>query len=112
MERILPNSFIELLAGLLLLAALLVALVSLVKKDKKQVTKMAAILFVTSLCLFSENGWIYFVGVLIIVTTIVELDFFQNIASGIDRLRGDKGAIEKNKEAQEKVDSSPTEHIT
>jgi predicted benzoate:H+ symporter BenE len=113
MERIIPNSFTELLAGLLLLAALLVALISLIKKEKKQVTKMAAILFVASLCLFSDNGWIYFAGVFIIVTTVTELDFLQNIAAAI---RGDKNLFKKKEETkeeiQEKVTSNPTEHLS
>ncbi len=108
MDRIIPNSFTELLAGLLLLAALLVALISLIKKDKKQVTKMSAILFVASLCLFSDNGWIYFAGVFIIVTTITELDFLQNIAAVI---QGNKNYFKKNEDEKEESNSTPTEHI-
>ncbi len=78
-ERILPGSFIELLAGILLLAALVFALVSLMTENKRPITRLSAILFVSSLCLFSDNGWIYFVGVFIIATAIIDLDFIQNV---------------------------------
>ncbi len=78
-ERILPGSFIELLAGILLLAALVFTLASLFKENKRPITRLAAILFVSSLCLFSDNGWIYFVGVFIIATAIIDLDFIQNV---------------------------------
>lgn len=78
MERILPGSFIEMLGGILLLAALIAALVSLFRRDKKAATRIAAILFIACLCLFSGNGWIYFIGVLIISTAIVDLEFLQN----------------------------------
>ncbi len=98
MDKILPNSFIELIAGVLMLAALLVALISLIRKDRKAVNKMAAILFVASLCLFSGNGWIYFVGVSIIAIAVTELDFLQNI---IATIRGDKEHFEREKAVQE-----------
>jgi len=78
LDRILPGSFIEMLAGILLIAALVFALISLFKGNKKPVTRLAAILFVASLCLFSDNGWIYFIGVLLISSAIVDLDFLQN----------------------------------
>ena len=98
MERILPDSFIELIAGILMLAALLVALISLLRKDRKAITKMAAILFVASLCLFSANGWIYFVGVSIIAIAVTELDFLRNI---IATIRGDTEHFERKKVVQE-----------
>lgn len=97
MEQILPDSFTELLAGVLMIAALLVALISLLKTDKKAITKMFAILFVASLCLFSGNGWIYFVGVSIIAVAVTELDFLQNI---IATIRGDKQRFEQKKAVQ------------
>ncbi len=80
-ERILPGSFIELLAGILLLAALIFTLASLFKENKRPITRLAGILFVSSLCLFSDNGWIYFVGVFIIATAIIDLDFIQNVVA-------------------------------
>ena len=109
MQQILPDSFTELLAGVLMLAALLVAMISLLKKDKKAITKMAAILFIASLCLFSDNGWIYFVGVSIIATAVTELDFLQNIFATI---RGDKEHFERVKAAQEEVPEPATEPVT
>lgn len=97
MEKIIPNSFIELLGGVLLIAALIAALVSLFQKNKRPTTKLAGILFVASLCLFSSNGWIYFVGVLIIATAITDLDFIQNVVS----------AIKGNRPSSESVDRIP-----
>lgn len=98
MQQILPHSFIELIAGILMLSALLVALISLLRKDRKAVTKMAAILFVASLCLFSGNGWIYFVGVSIIAIAVTELDFLRNI---IATIRGDTEHFERKKVVKE-----------
>lgn len=87
MEQLLPASFTELLAGILLLAALFVALSSLSKANRRIATKTAGILFVASLCLFSQNGWVYFVGVVIIATSLSELDFLRNVSAMV---RGEK----------------------
>jgi hypothetical protein len=89
MEQLLPASFTELLAGILLLAALFVALSSLSKAYRRTATKTAGILFVASLCLFSQNGWVYFVGVVIIATSLSELDFLRNVSAAI---RGERVA--------------------
>ena len=83
MEQLLPASFTELLAGILLLAALFVALSSLSKAYRRTATKTAGILFVASLCLFSQNGWVYFIGVVIITTSLSELDFLRNVSAAI-----------------------------
>jgi len=102
LERILPASFIEMLAGILLVAALIFALVSLFKDNKKPVTRLAAILFVASLCLFSDNGWIYFIGVLLISTAIIDLDFLQNFISVV---KGNKLPPSAAKKRDEEVSS-------
>ena len=102
LERMLPGSFIEMLAGILLVAALIFTLVSLFKENKKPITRLAAILFVASLCLFSDNGWIYFIGVLLISSAIIDLDFLQNL---ITVVKGNKLPPSAAKKGDEEVSS-------
>jgi hypothetical protein len=87
MERLLPASFTELLGGLLLVAALVVAMVSVSRRNRAPTTRMSALLLIASLCLFSHSAWVYFTGVIIIALTVSETGFLDNLACLIRGVR-------------------------
>jgi hypothetical protein len=101
MERLLPADFLQLLAGGLLIFALVLYLISYCTVSRAHSVKLLAILSVTSLSIFSNNVWTYFVALFVIATAITELDFLQNLAAII---RGNKEYFDYKKETLSKED--------
>ncbi|MDP8212123.1 MAG: hypothetical protein P9X22_02380 [Candidatus Zapsychrus exili] len=87
MNSLLPISFIQLLAGTLCIIAAFFAFLSLMPFFRTHALRLSAIVFITSLSLFSNSAWNYFAAVFIIATAVTEIEFLQNLAAII---RGDK----------------------
>jgi hypothetical protein len=82
-----PQSFPELLAGVIAVTALLLTIISLLSRLRGHATRMLAILFATSIALFSDHWTTYFAALFIVATAVTELEFLQNLAAII---RGNK----------------------
>ena len=87
MAQLLPKSFIEILAGILCLLALVLAIISLFFKERSYVTRIFVLMFIFSIALFSNHWATYFAALFIIATTITELEFLERLAAII---RGSK----------------------
>ncbi len=90
-----PTSFLELVAGVTAVAAVVLAGLSLRSRSRGHTTRMFAILFATSLALFSNHWTTYFAALFIVATTVTELEFLQNLAAII---RGNKPYFDYKKE--------------
>ena len=95
MQQFYPQSFLDILATLVLLLGLLFILFSLRKKDRQYSLKRSSILFLISLSIFSSNAWCYLATIFIIATAITELEFLQNLAAII---RGSEAYFRYKKE--------------
>jgi hypothetical protein len=87
MESLLPKSFIQTLSGILAIIALIFALISLFTKLRQHTIRLSALLFISSLALFSNHWSTYFAALFIIATTVTELEFLERLAAII---RGSK----------------------
>lgn len=76
-----PLSFLELLAGLLLVLVLAISLLLFIPKIHSKLLKIISIFLMFSLTLFADNFWIYFLCMLVIATSITNVDFLENIAA-------------------------------
>lgn len=76
-----PLSFLELLAGLLLVLVLAISLLLFIPKIHSKLLKIISIFLIISLTLFANNFWIYFLCMLVIATSITNVDFLENIAA-------------------------------
>lgn len=99
MEKYFPASFSEVLAGTLVLFALISAGLSLIPCLRAHTLRLLAIFFVTALALFSNNVSTYFVAIFVIATAVTELEFLQNLAAIV---RGNKEYFDYKKEALSK----------
>lgn len=77
----------EFLKEILIIAGIIIAAISFIPKIRHHSIKLFAIVFITSLAIYSNNWGVYFVSVIIIATLMTELEFLQNIAAII---RGNK----------------------
>jgi hypothetical protein len=87
MDKILPNSFVNALAGFTLLVGVVLLLLSLIPKIRARTTRIFAIFFVVGLALFSNHWTTYFASILIIATAVTELNFLQNLVAIISQNR-------------------------
>ena len=87
MQNCLPPSFIQTLAGIFSICAIVAFSISFKKSIRLHSIRLFAIMLISALALFSNNAWVYFASVFIIATTITETEFLQNLAAII---RGDK----------------------
>jgi hypothetical protein len=97
MDRLEPQSFVELLAGSLVAVAFILAVVSLWEKPRAHATRLLSLFSVVALSLFANNPWTYFAAVFIIATAVTELEFLQNLAAIV---RGDKHWFDYRKSVQ------------
>ena len=95
MDNLIPNSFVEALAGSLVLAAIVVGAISLMPSLRAHSLRLMALLFVGSLSLFSNHWSTYFASIFVIATAVTELEFLQNLAAII---RGNKEYFDFKKE--------------
>ena len=79
MNDILPNTFLDYLAGVFSLLAAIFIFISISKKYRFHTTRIFAILLVFAITLFSNHWITYFASVFIIATAITELEFLQNL---------------------------------
>jgi|GEM_PF-2380307 len=103
MEKLLPLSFIQLVAGIFSVVSIIALFCSINKVIRTHTIRIFAISAIAALTLFSNNGWVYFASVFIIATTITETEFLQNLAAII---RGSKPYFDY-KSAQ-RGDAAPT----
>lgn len=101
MEQMIPASFLETLAGVLLLFSIVIGFISFCGESRSHSVKLLAIFCVTSLAIFANNAWTYFVAIFVIATAITELDFLQNLAAIV---RGNKEYFDYKKETLSKED--------
>ncbi len=90
-----PSSFPELIAGIMAVAAALLAIASLRSRLRGHATRMFAILFTASIALFSNHWTTYFAALFVVATAVTELEFLQNLAAII---RGNKPYFDYKKE--------------
>ena len=76
-----PLSFLELLAGLLLILVLAISILLFIPKIHSKLLTIISILLMVSLTLFANNFWIYFLCMLVIATSITNVEFLENIAA-------------------------------
>jgi hypothetical protein len=81
MDQILPNSFIQFIAGILAGLSLILAFLSIFQNFRLHCTRLFAIFLVATLACFANHAATYFASLFIIATAITELDFLQNIAA-------------------------------
>ncbi|MFV8603855.1 hypothetical protein ACNRDG_05980 [Ralstonia pseudosolanacearum] len=81
LDQILPSSFVQALAGVVFFLALLMVLVSLKSSVRSHAIRLAALLLVSGIALFSNQAWNYFAAIFIVATAVTELDFLQNLAA-------------------------------
>lgn len=87
MEPLLPKSFIQALAGTLCIIALILAIASLLSKLRSHMIRLSALMFISSIALFSNHWSTYFAALFIIATMVTELEFLERLAAII---RGSK----------------------
>lgn len=87
MEKFLPSTFIQIIAGIFSICSIIAVLCSIKRTIRTHSIRIFAISFISALALFSDNGWVYFASVFIIATVITETEFLQNLAAII---RGSK----------------------
>ncbi len=81
MESLYPKSFVQVLAGVLAILAIVLVILSLFPRIRNHSTRLFAITIVASLTLFANHWATYFAGVFIIATAVTELEFLQNLAA-------------------------------
>lgn len=87
MEKLLPLSFIQIIAGIFSICAIITFFLSIKQSIRSHTLRLFAISLISALALFCNNGWVYFACVFIIATAITEIEFLQNLAAII---RGSK----------------------
>lgn len=95
MSTLTPQTFPELLAGVITVVALLLAIASLFSRLRGHATRILAILFATAIALFADHWTTYFAALFIVATAVTELEFLQNLAAII---RGNKPYFDYKKE--------------
>ena len=95
MDKLIPQTFVEALGGLLACAALFAGVLSLFPSLRTHTIRLFAIFFVAALSLFSNHWSTYFAGLFVIATAITEIEFLQNLAAII---RGNKHYFDYKKE--------------
>jgi hypothetical protein len=86
-HELIPASFHEGLAGILLTLSCIFLVMSIVPSIRAHSIKMLSLLFVMSLALFAHQLTTYFAALFIVATSVTELEFLQNLAAII---RGDR----------------------
>ncbi len=81
MEKIIPSSFIQVLAGVFSLLVLVSFITSFWQSIRSHSVRLFAITLISALALFAHNGWVYFASVFIIATAVTETEFLQNLAA-------------------------------
>lgn len=108
MENILPDTFLNFVASIMLVSSILCLLVTFIEAKKSHATRMFSILMVASLALFSSYWVTYFAAIFIIATAVTELEFLQNLAA---ILRKDKNYFDYKTEALTKEENKRRVHI-
>lgn len=88
-------SFVELLGGACLAMESVLVLISLMPGLRTTTTRLAAILLLVALALFSNHWATYFASIFIIATAVTELEFLHILAAII---RGDKNYFDYRRE--------------
>jgi len=96
MEKFLPLSFIHIIAGIFSICAIITFFLSTKQSIRSHTLRLFAISLISALALFCNIGWVYFVTIFIIATTITESEFLQNLAAII---RGSKPYFDYKKKA-------------
>lgn len=96
MDNIIPNNFINALAGLIIIVSLIISFLSLIPSIRSHSIKLLALFLVASLSLFSNHWTTYFASIFVIATAVTELEFLQNLAAII---RGNKDYFDYKKES-------------
>jgi len=96
LDNIIPNNFINALAGLIIIVSLIISFLSLIPSIRSHSIKLLALFLVASLSLFSNHWTTYFASIFVIATAVTELEFLQNLAAII---RGNKDYFDYKKES-------------
>ena len=95
MEHLIPDSFTNFVAASLLAFAVIQAFLALIPKLKTTALRIAAILMLAALSVFSSHWTTYFAAIFIIATAVTELEFLHILAAII---RGDKNYFDFRRE--------------
>jgi hypothetical protein len=95
MHAVSPQTFLEMLGGLLFAMAVLFALVSLLPSIRSAALRLSAIVSLSALALFANHWTGYFAAIFIIATAVTELEFLHILAAII---RGDKNYFDFRRE--------------
>src|SRR5262245_5277649 len=90
-----PQSFLEILGGLILVVAVSLALFSLIHRFRAAALRLSAIILLTALALFSNHWTTYFAAIFIVATAVTELEFLHILAAIV---RGDKNYFDFRRE--------------
>lgn len=93
------SSFIlrEILGVSCFMAAVIFALISMIKDGREHFLRVCALFLVGVVVLFANSAYTYFAAVFIIATAVTQLEFLQNLAAII---RGSKEYFDYQKETQ------------
>lgn len=95
MHAVSPQTFLEMLGGLLFAVAVLFALISLAPPIRVVALRLCAIVSLSAIALFSNHWTSYFAAIFIIATAVTELEFLHILAAIV---RGDKNYFDFRRE--------------
>jgi len=81
MEKYLPLSFIQLVAGIFSFCTIIAFFLSLKSSIRHHSLRLFSISLISTLSLFCNHVTVYFASVFIIATSITETEFLQNLAA-------------------------------
>ena len=108
MEKLLPSSFLQIIAGIFSFCAIAAFLCSLKQSLRIHALRLFSISIICALSLFCNNVWVYFASIFIIATAITETEFLQNLAAIIrgsrdyfEYMKGKTGHIPRSQVEEE-----------